>query len=59
MFVDALTGETESHLEAESELLTKAPEGLEAVTNVSQAEEQEFDDGQREDPWQGLCSSLV
>jgi len=45
-----LTGETESHLEAEPELLTKAAEGLEAVTNVSQAEEQEFDDGQREDP---------
>ena len=50
MFVDALTGETESHLETESELLTKAAEGLEAVTNVSQVEEQEFDGGQREDP---------
>lgn len=59
MFVDALTDETESHLEAEPELLTKAAEGLEAVTNVSQAEEQKFDDGQREDPWQGLCSSCV
>lgn len=51
MFVDALTGETESHLEAEFELLTKAAaDGLEAVTNVSQAEEQGCDDGQREDP---------
>jgi len=50
VFVDALTDETESHLEAEPELLTKAAEGLEAVTNVSQAEEQKFDDGQREDP---------
>ena len=50
MFVDALTGKTKSHLQAESELLTKAAEGLEAVTNISQAEEQEFNDGQREDP---------
>ena len=50
MFVDALTGETESHPEAESELLTKAAEGLEAVTSVSQAGEKEFDDGQRKDP---------
>jgi hypothetical protein len=50
VFVDALTDETESHPQAESELLTKATEGLEAVTNDSQAEEQEFDDGQRGDP---------
>ena len=50
MFVDALTGETESHLETESELLTKGAEGLEAITNVSQTEEQEFDGDQREDP---------
>jgi hypothetical protein len=51
VFVDALTGETESHLEAESELLTKAPDDLEAVTDVtSRGEEQEFDDDQREDP---------
>ena len=59
MFVDALTGETESHLQTESEFWTKAAEGLEAVTNVSQAEEQEFDGGQKEDPWQGLCNSLM
>jgi hypothetical protein len=50
VFVDALTGESESHLEAESELLTKAVEGLEAVTNDSLAEEQDFDEGQRGDP---------
>jgi hypothetical protein len=50
VFVDALTDETESQPQAESELLTKATEGLEAVTNDSQAEEQEFDDGQRGDP---------
>jgi hypothetical protein len=50
VFVDALTGETESHLEAESELLTKAAEGLEAVTNDSLAQEHKFDDDQRGDP---------
>jgi len=50
VFVDTLTGETKSHLETESELLTEGPEGLVAITNVSQTEEQEFDGGQREDP---------
>jgi hypothetical protein len=50
VFVDALTGEAENHLEADSELLTKAAEGLEEVTNDSLAEEHKFDDDQREDP---------
>jgi hypothetical protein len=44
VFVDALSGEAESHLEAESELLTKTVEGLEAITDDSVTEETKIDD---------------
>lgn len=44
VFVDALSGEAEGHLEAESELLTKTAELLEAVTGDSVAEESKIDD---------------
>jgi hypothetical protein len=44
VFVDALSGEAESHLEAESELLTKAAEGLEAITSDSLTEENKIND---------------
>jgi hypothetical protein len=44
VFVDALSGEAESHLEAESELLTKPVEGLEAITGDSVEEETKVDD---------------
>jgi hypothetical protein len=44
VFVDALSGEAEIHLEAESELMTKAAEELEAVTSDSLTEESKIDD---------------
>ncbi|XP_023714771.1 rho guanine nucleotide exchange factor 12 isoform X5 [Cryptotermes secundus] len=44
VFVDALSGEAEGHLEAESELLTKTAEELEAVTSDSLAGETKIDD---------------
>lgn len=44
MFVDALSGEAEGHLEAESELLTKTAEESEAVTGDSVAGETKIDD---------------
>lgn len=44
VFVDALSGEAEIQLEAESELMTKAAEDLEAVTNDSLTGESKVDD---------------
>lgn len=60
VFVDALSGEAEGPLEAESELLTKTAEELEAVTGDSVAEETKIDDDWRGHvmlrSWKEACS---